>query len=382
MPPTGALKADVNRAGWESSDFPSVCENCLPDNPYVQMIKENHGLECKICTRPFTVFRWAADRTSRFRKTNVCLTCARLKNCCQCCMLDLTFGLPIVVRDAALKLVTQGPTSSINKEYFAQNNEGKFKDGDIPEEYEKTDAAARDLLKRLANSQPYYRKPRAQVEGGSEDQRRQITAGGESGGQGGQKLGPGPIRTPRGGNAARGGRGGGVGRGGRVGGGGQPGPHDAIPPNDPTITSLFLTGIEDDLPEHAIRDFFAPFGNIRSLVCVHRSRSAFVNYATRQGAEAAAESCQGRAVIQGCRLRVQWGKPRPLGNIDRNQAAAIVKQAAAAREMGMNINIPDGQVQAPSGGEEQVTLADVDNIQVALPPGQADYKFKSQQPIQ
>lgn len=255
------------------------------------------GLECKICTRPFTVFRWAADRTSRFRKTNVCLTCARLKNCCQCCMLDLTFGLPIVVRDAALKLVTQGPTSSINKEYFAQNNEGKFKDGDIPEEYEKTDAAARDLLKRLANSQPYYRKPRGgQAEGGREDQQRQITAGGEGGGQGGQqRLGPGPIRTERGRGAARG-RGGASARGRGVGGGGQPGPHDAIPPNDPTITSLFLTGIEDDLPEHAIRDFFSPFGNIRSLVCVHRSRSAFVNYATRQGAEAAAESCQGRAV--------------------------------------------------------------------------------------
>ena len=52
MPPP-QIKQDLNRSGWESTDFPSVCENCLPDNPYVQMLKEDHGAECKIvCTPP------------------------------------------------------------------------------------------------------------------------------------------------------------------------------------------------------------------------------------------------------------------------------------------------------------------------------------------
>lgn len=29
--------------------MPSVCERCLPDNPYVQMLKEDFGAECKVC---------------------------------------------------------------------------------------------------------------------------------------------------------------------------------------------------------------------------------------------------------------------------------------------------------------------------------------------
>ncbi|KAL9579330.1 MAG: hypothetical protein Q9212_005168, partial [Teloschistes hypoglaucus] len=123
------------------------------------MLKEDHGAECKICTRPFTIFRWKADRTARAKRTNICLTCARLKNCCQCCMLDLSFGLPIVVRDAALKMVAPGPESSINREYYAQENEREIEEGrGGVEEYEKTDEKARELLRRLANSEPYYKR--------------------------------------------------------------------------------------------------------------------------------------------------------------------------------------------------------------------------------
>ena len=160
MPPQ--IKQDLNRSGWEQTDFPSVCENCLPENPYVKMLKEDYGAECKLCTRPFTIFSWAADRShGRKKRTNICLTCARLKNACQSCIMDLQFGLPIIIRDKALELVSQGPQSEINREYFAQNNERAIEEGRMgTEQFEKTDEKARELLRRLAQSKPYFRKGR------------------------------------------------------------------------------------------------------------------------------------------------------------------------------------------------------------------------------
>src|SRR5690349_5875173 len=57
----------------------------------------------------------------RFKKTEICQTCSKVKNVCQTCLLDLEFGLPVQVRDTALGLEDNTPRSEVNKEYFAQN---------------------------------------------------------------------------------------------------------------------------------------------------------------------------------------------------------------------------------------------------------------------
>ncbi|KAF2500220.1 pre-mRNA splicing factor slt11 [Lophium mytilinum] len=366
---TGAIKQDLNRSGWESTDFPSVCERCLPDNPFVQMLKEDHGAECKICTRPFTVFRWKADRTARQKRTVICLTCARLKNCCQCCMLDLSFGLPIVVRDAALKMVAPGPESAINREYYAQEHEKEIEEGrGAVEAYEKTDEKARELLRRLANSEPYYKKQRRLEESETAESGQKALPA--SGGEGGGHM-PGPIRTrgtPGSRGAGRGGRGGG--RGGRFPSAAQlpPSEEDIRPPQDPNITSLFVTGVEDDLPEHEIRKHFTQFGTLRSVVCSHRAHCAFLNYTTRQGAETAAEACQGKAVIKGCPLRVQWGKPKPLDTLDRDERMQYARAGRTAAAPAVS--------QRGSGGARGALAAppeeDLDSLAAIAPPPGGD----------
>ena len=359
-------------------------ESCLPDNPYVQMLKEDHGAECKICTRPFTVFRWKADRTARAKRTNICLTCARLKNCCQCCMLDLSFGLPIVVRDAALKMVAPGPESSINREYYAQENEREIEEGrGGVEEYEKTDEKARELLRRLANSEPYYkRQRRLEATADTSNDPGQSVSEGE--GQRRLAAPPGPIRTSDSRASTSGSRGGPYrgGRGGSRGGRAFPGTaqlppsaQDILPPRDKNVTSLFVTGVEDDLPEHAIRTFFLPFGLLRSVICSHRSHCAFINYATREAAEAAAESCQGKAVIAGCPLRVQWGRPRPLDNMDREERMTIARQG---RDTAKAIATAQGSAAMENSERGAPIEKNWDDLaEILPPPGQDDVHYES-----
>ncbi|KAK0737403.1 hypothetical protein B0T21DRAFT_286519 [Apiosordaria backusii] len=384
MPPQ--IKQDLNRSGWESTDFPSVCENCLPTNPYVKMLKEDYGAECKLCTRPFTVFSWSGEGRAHGRKkrTNICLTCARLKNACQCCIMDLQFGLPIVIRDKALELIAPGPQSEINREYFAQNNEQAIQEGRAGiEAYEKTDEKARELLRRLAQSKPYFRKGKEldsdgnQVSGGPSGSSGSATGGNPAVGAG--LGGAGPIRTRDSRAAAAvGARPGGGRRGPIPATAPPPGPKDWMPPADPTIMSLFVTGIEDDLPEYKIRDFFKAFGKIKSLVVSHMTHCAFVNYESREGAEQAAAECKGRAVIAGCPLRIRWSVPKAIGNMNREERGQMLRDGRSAfPEAKRKVNpkaIEGGSAQdgdASAQGQEQGGLL------LAPPPGQDDVQYAS-----
>ena len=63
----------------------------------------------------------------RFKTTVICQTCAKIKNVCQTCLLDLEYGLPTQVRDTALAIQNDAPTSEINREYYAQNMESKVR---------------------------------------------------------------------------------------------------------------------------------------------------------------------------------------------------------------------------------------------------------------
>lgn len=154
-----------NRQAWENSDFPILCETCLGDNPYIRMMKEKYGKECKICCRPFTVFRWCPGTGMRYKKTEICQTCSKLKNVCQTCLLDLEYGLPVQVRDEALKIKDNLPRSSVNKEYFNHQVEAQLAGTDGSVAYGELGKITNknEMLGKLSRKAPYYKRNRPHI---------------------------------------------------------------------------------------------------------------------------------------------------------------------------------------------------------------------------
>lgn len=100
-------------------DYPLVCERCLGPDAYVRMTKVSNGVECKISKRPATLFEW---RTSNGIKRSTCVAydVAAQKNICQVCMSDLTFGLPVGVRDTFLRTALERGIEGISQTFATQ----------------------------------------------------------------------------------------------------------------------------------------------------------------------------------------------------------------------------------------------------------------------
>lgn len=120
---------------WENGEFPVLCEGCLGENPYVRMISDPFGGTCKMCSRPYTFFKWRPGRGEGYKKTEVCQTCAKTKNVCQTCLLDMQFGLPSQLRDAVLAAQEGAlsiPESDVSREYHAQQQMALIASGNNP----------------------------------------------------------------------------------------------------------------------------------------------------------------------------------------------------------------------------------------------------------
>ncbi|XP_008452614.1 zinc finger CCCH domain-containing protein 40-like [Cucumis melo] len=316
------LLRDLEADGWERSDFPIICESCLGDNPYVRMTKADYDKECKICTRPFTVFRWRPGRDARYKKTEICQTCSKLKNVCQVCLLDLEYGLPVQVRDTALSINSNDaiPKSDVNREYFAEEHDRKARAGiDYESSYGK--ARPNDTILKLQRTTPYYKRNRAHVcsfyirgectRGSECPYRHEMPETGELSQQNIKDRYYGvndPVALKL------------LNKAGEM--------PSLEPPEDESIRTLYVGGLDARVSEQDLRDNFYAHGEIESIRMVLQRACAFVTYTTREGAEKAAEELSNKLVIRGLRLKLMWGRPQaPKAEMEGSDEA---KQAAVA----------------------------------------------------
>ncbi|OMP01804.1 hypothetical protein COLO4_11589 [Corchorus olitorius] len=294
------LLRDHEADGWERSDFPIICESCLGDNPYVRMTKADYDKECKICTRPFTVFRWRPGRDARYKKTEVCQTCSKLKNVCQVCLLDLEYGLPVQVRDSALSINSNDaiPKSDVNREYFAEEHDRRARAGlDYESSYGKV--RPNDTIMKLQRTTPYYKRNRAHIcsfyvrgectRGAECPYRHEMPVTGELSQQNIKDRYYGvndPVALKL------------LNKAGEM--------PSLEPPEDESIRTLYVGGIDKRVSEQDLRDNFYAHGEIESIKMVFDKACAFVTYTTREGAEKAAEELSNKLVIKGLRLKLMW----------------------------------------------------------------------------
>ena len=115
------MKTEGKKQNWEESEFPVVCSGCLGPSKYIKMMKTNFDRACRVCERPFTVFRWRPAVRERFKKTEICMVCAKSKNVCQCCINDIDTGVPLHERDCLIPLDNKfgAPKDIVNRDYWA-----------------------------------------------------------------------------------------------------------------------------------------------------------------------------------------------------------------------------------------------------------------------
>merc|ERR1719181_1635032 len=314
------IASEVNKEGWEKASFPLLCETCLGDNPYIRMQKEDYSTECKICVRPFTLFRWKAGTNGRYKATVVCQSCAKMKNVCQTCLFDLEYGLPVQVRDRYLEELgaqkIEMPESRVGRDYVLQNiaagNEGS--EG-MP--YGKV--AKHPMLERLARKTPYYKRNEARI----------CTFFVKGACNRGQDC-PFKHELPKGGELAN--------QKLRDRFHGENDPLAAkimrradedltlMPPEDKSITTLYLGGLEPTTTEKEVRDKFYVHGEIRSIRMVKKQCCAFVTFVKREEAEIAASKLHRLVEFKGKKAHLMWGRPQQTA---QTQASAALATSAA-----------------------------------------------------
>jgi len=249
----------------------------------------------------------------RYKKTEICQTCAKMKNVCQTCVFDLEYGLPVAVRDHALGLKDDIPTGDFNKEHFHQNlgKELQLQGDDLRGAH----SAPNQFLERISQGRrgPYYKRNlphicsfwvKGECRRGEECPYRHEKPSDPDDPLSEQNIvdrfygTKDPVADKLLKRAAE-----------------LP---SIAPPDDKSITTLWVGGVTSAISEIDLQEYFYQFGEVAAINVVSKNSCAFVQFTRRDSAEHAASKTFGKLDIKGCRLNVRWGKPQQSGHRHNN----------------------------------------------------------------
>jgi pre-mRNA-splicing factor RBM22/SLT11 len=142
------------------------------------------------------------------------------------------------------------------------------------------------------------------------------------------------------------------------------------PPDDESIRTLYVGGLDQRVTEDDLRDFFYAYGEVESIRLVAQRACAFVTYTTRDAAEKAAENLANKLVIKGLRLKLMWGRPQaPRPDLENNPAN---HNSGMVTHGGM---LPRSIVSQQQSGQEMQSGPPSNYLNILPPPLAAERPF-------
>jgi len=81
-----------------------------------------------------------------------------------------------------------------------------------------------------------------------------------------------------------------------------------VPPCDPSVTTLFISGVEANVLEEELYRMFYPYGELSRITILSAKHCAFITFLHRSSAEEASTKAGNTCAQRGWRL--SWGKPK------------------------------------------------------------------------
>ena len=264
------------------------------------------------CVRPFTNFRWKAGPKGRYKNTEVCQTCAKIKNVCQTCLLDLQYHLPVQVRDEILgdkKVVV--PTQEANRNFWSEQANKSLESLALPYDDHPNSQVLEQLAKNRAK--PYSQRNLPHI--CSFFAKGECRRGDECPYRHELPPEPSPLSEQ---NIKD-----------RFLGQNDPVANKILgrvydnprvkPPEDKSISSMYIRDLPTELTESYLVDIFQAYGEVDSVKILPGGKSAIVEFADRSTCEKVIKELYGKLVIKNQAVQVMWSRPQSAQKVEETK---------------------------------------------------------------